>query len=393
MLKRIFKEIFIIIFVVCAMPLTILADGNEYYFDEYGIKNGVVVPQSTDNCVIELDSKENVPIDKMWTVRFNQEVALDKIIAMSIKRGNRFLAIDIDLIGDSRATITPRDNYEYGMEYSVSICLTSGRWYTMKFRTIEDYIVKFPDDILEGDIRESINKPVGDIYYSDVAKIKILNSGKGVNNIEGIQHLTNLEELNMSLSHGIGGNIDQLSGLTKLKTLSLIFCGLRDISAIENLTNLEELYLSDNAIKDISPLVNLRSLKRLGLNLNIVNDTSPLRNMSKLEYINLQHNDVENLSGFEGLTNLKEANLTYNKIADISGVENLKNLNSIALSFNEIDDITHLVENRYLGEGDGAYIGCNHIDLSLGSKQLENVQELLERGVDLGNHYGNQYCE
>ena len=114
--------------------------------------------------------------------------------------------------------------------------------------------VTFPDANFETLIRETLNKPTGDITNTDLATITELNGdSKNIYNISGIEHCTNLQGLTLSFNQII--DISALSGLTNLQGLTLWSNQIIDISALSGLTNLTILYLSDNQIIDIYPLI------------------------------------------------------------------------------------------------------------------------------------------
>ena len=69
-------------------------------------------------------------------------------------------------------------------------------------------------------------------------------------------------------------NLDGLRNLTSLKSLTVAYGKVRDITGICNLINLTGLDLSYNQIADLKPLENLTLLKSLNLNDNCITDTS-----------------------------------------------------------------------------------------------------------------------
>ena len=69
-------------------------------------------------------------------------------------------------------------------------------------------------------------------------------------------------------------NLDGLRNLTSLKSLTVAYGKVRDITGICNLINLTGLDLSYNQIADLKPLENLILLKSLNLNDNCITDTS-----------------------------------------------------------------------------------------------------------------------
>ena len=111
--------------------------------------------------------------------------------------------------------------------------------------------IVFPDPNLEAIIRESIDKPEGDILTSDLEGLTSLFAPeKEIADITGLEHCTGLTNLNLY--------DNQIS----------------DISPLASLTNLSYLNLALNEISDISPLTSLTNLKWLGLLENPLSNTS-----------------------------------------------------------------------------------------------------------------------
>ena len=113
--------------------------------------------------------------------------------------------------------------------------------------------VKFPDPNLEAAIRDAIHKPSGEITLTDVKDITKLDAESlDISNIEGIQNLSNLQEL-ILIDNEIS-NISPLKSLTKLKILDLTTNKVSNVSALINLTKLTRLSLFENKVSDISAL-------------------------------------------------------------------------------------------------------------------------------------------
>jgi len=70
-------------------------------------------------------------------------------------------------------------------------------------------------------------------------------------------------------------------------------------------------------------------------------------------------------------------------VTDISALSNLTNLQNLFFSNNQVTDISVLVENEGFGPGD--YIGMwyNYLDLSEGSQDMQDIETLISRGVDV----------
>jgi len=190
-----------------------------------------------------------------------------------------------------------------------------------------DPVVTFPDPHLEYAIREAINKPIGDIYQSDLEEITEFSAEiRHIVNLTGLEHCTNM--ISLYLRH------NQIS----------------DISPLANLTSLVELYIADNYINDISPLVGLTSLTVLNLVANQISDISPAANLTSLTELNLRNNQISDISPLASLTSLIELNLGSNEISDISTLANLTSLTSLWLDFNGISDISPLASLTSLAE-------------------------------------------
>lgn len=100
---------------------------------------------------------------------------------------------------------------------------------TVYSQNSNEQMVTFVDKKLEQVVRDTINKPTGTLYKSDVVKITELNAiHRDIVDINGIQYLTNLEKL--YLGNNDVSDISPLKGMTKLQTLLLSRNELSDIS-------------------------------------------------------------------------------------------------------------------------------------------------------------------
>ncbi len=223
----------------------------------------------------------------------------------------------------------------------------------------------------------------GATYASEVT---ILNCrGLGLSDISGIEHLTNLADLNLFLNNitdinGLKGltnlkflqlglnHITDITPLSSLVNLNILYMssnnitdisalgsliglthldimennGITDVSALENLTDLTFLYLNRNRISDLTGLANLTKLTNLILYQNAVTDVTPLANLTGLEVLNLNNNDIGDITPLAKLTNLNELGLNNNNIRDITPLAILTNMNEMDLSSNDIGDVTPL---------------------------------------------------
>ncbi|KAK6228618.1 hypothetical protein SCA6_000958 [Theobroma cacao] len=143
------------------------------------------------------------------------------------------------------------------------------------------------------------------------------------NGIKELSKLNNLETLDLN-GNKLGNDIlSYLGGITSLKSLYLIRCGLKgivDMQESNNLTKLKELYLRDNEIE------NLRFLQETERKFQLIN----------LEVLGLSYNLVNNsiLAVLSAFSNLKSLYLTENMlegVIDIKELDNLSNLEELQI--------------------------------------------------------------
>jgi hypothetical protein len=255
--------------------------------------------------------------------------------------------------------------------------------------TWETPIVVFEDPNLDAAIRynkDYTGHSSGPIYLRDVIGIKELYPAhQGIKSIEGLQHLRYLESL--SLQGNEVTDISPLKALTGLTGLRLDGnYELRDISALQNLTRLENLFLDMTKLSDISVLENLVNLRRLEFDINQVSDISALRNLTDLEFLSFERNQVSDISALANLTRLRLLDISENEVSDISALQNLTSLERLRIRGNRVTDISALVSNRGLGSGDNIFVERNSLDTSPGSKAMQDIQSLIDRGVAANNY-------
>ncbi|MBV7275764.1 leucine-rich repeat domain-containing protein [Clostridiaceae bacterium UIB06] len=228
-----------------------------------------------------------------------------------------------------------------------------------------DTTVSFNDENLEKIIRDKINRQTGDIYRKDLEGISSLQANdKAIQDISGIENLTNLRELD--LSENEISDISPLENLSGLEQLYLAKNRISDITPLGWLTNLQELYLNSNRISNITELQWLTSLKVLYLSQNHISDYTPIKeyydNLTDKDFKisdstipediitfkdeNLEksiRNKINKPTGYiykSDVRNIISLDVSSKNIKDISGIENLINLQTLDLSHNEISDIS-----------------------------------------------------
>lgn len=128
--------------------------------------------------------------------------------------------------------------------------------------------------------------------YSPIEDISFLSQSSGtltslnlhgcaaldLSDIEPLSVCTKLTELYMSNIDLSASNLSFVKDMASLKCLSVIHCGLKDISGIGSHSALYKLRLSLNELKDISPLAGITESTDFDLDLafNQIEDASPL---------------------------------------------------------------------------------------------------------------------
>jgi len=126
---------------------------------------------------------------------------------------------------------------------------------------------------------------------------------------------------------------------------------------------------------------NLKAAVRLALN----KPTGDIMaaDMLLLTSLDAGNADIQDLTGLQYATNLQVLGLSQNQISDIEALASLTNLQNLYLAANQISDITPLVNNSGLDSGDFIDLRNNLLDLAPGSQDMEAINALVSRGVDV----------
>lgn len=137
-------------------------------------------------------------------------------------------------------------------------------------------------------------------------------------------------------------DISALKYCYKLTDVSLIHCGIDDVSVFAGMKGLVTLSLHDNAIKDISPLADLSGLDMLNLGENLISDIQPLAKLSDLQQLDLSGNFIKDVSPLAGMKCVQVLSLKDNLISDVAPLGGLSTLTELSLSENDIEDFSAL---------------------------------------------------
>ena len=245
--------------------------------------------------------------------------------------------------------------------------------------------VSIPDEKLRAAVRSALGLAEGDtLTQQKIIGLTALRTSYIGANLTGLEHATNLKELQITQSPI--SDITPLQNLTKLTTLYLYNNQISDITPLQNLTAVWRLSIEGNQISDITTLQNLTALRRLWIGRNQISDITPvtrltaleilmafknqistippLRNLTALYSVNFDENQINDITGLEGLTAITHISVVSNQISDITSLQNLTSLTLLSLGNNQITDISSLANLTSL------------INLSFMINQISNITPL-----------------
>ncbi len=375
---------------------------------EDGLMNGRALVAEVKVSPINLRVLKTIPSDGATGVRvspevvvgFEQKIRIEDSTEIIFKKSADNSEVDFSAAvnEDKFLKINPLNALSYETTYILEIGIDAVSWkyngdaklsdpYSFSFTTrveedqVEDEVV-FKDENLEAAIREKIDKPDGPLTKSDMQDIERLDLlEKDISSLAGLEYAENLWVLDLT-----GNRVDDLSPLEALLALNTLYLHdneLIDIISLSDLTNLEDLGLSGNEIEDISSLSNLVKLEALDLAGNQIEDIAVLSNLSSLQKLLLCENDLTDISPVSNLTGLKWLFFAGNDVSDIGALENLELLERLIFNDNSVDDLSALIDNQGLGDQDRVDIRDNDLDLSLDKKDLQDIEALEGRGVQV----------
>lgn len=124
------------------------------------------------------------------------------------------------------------------------------------------------------------------------------------------------------------------------------FGEIRNLDFVSGMPNLESLTVVCNSLINISALSDVQELKRLDVRLNYIKDFSVLSDKKELSHLNIYANWPENFEFLRGKNNLETLNAGKCKLnkQDVSVFSELNNLKNLYISNNEISDISFIAD-------------------------------------------------
>ncbi|CAL6031685.1 leucine-rich_repeat domain-containing protein [Hexamita inflata] len=161
----------------------------------------------------------------------------------------------------------------------------------------------------------------------------------GLQNIDQISSLINLQELDLSTNRNI--NLTPVQTIKRLINLNVSDCNLCQIDQIGSLTNLEVLDLSNNKGIDLTPVCKLKSLTKLSLRHCDLKNIGQIVFLTNLEVLDISSNKI-NITPLNSLVGLIQLDLSMCGLTQLRALKPLINLRNLKLSFNYFINITEL---------------------------------------------------
>lgn len=207
--------------------------------------------------------------------------------------------------------------------------------------------IPFEDPVLEAAVRDTLAIPSGPIPLERLAALEELVVQE-VTAFGGIECASGLGALYVH-----EGSVEDISPLTALERLKVLFLGRKSFMPLELLTSLralEELYLI-NVLSDanLEFVGRMPWLRLLDIEANGSLDLSPLAELSELETLNMdgtipadvgQPSDLRGIGFVSRMPHLKEFSAYLSEIQDIDGFTGLRELEVLLLTSNAVVDLT-----------------------------------------------------
>ena len=242
-------------------------------------------------------------------------------------------------------------------------------------------------------------------FVADMTQLEelLLGGGNEVSDASVLAGLTALTNLNLndnqltdasflgSLANlrdlYIGGNplsdTSPITALTGLEELDVQYLDLDSLAFLSGSPDLRRLWASGNDVSDVSVLSSLPDLRYISLHLNPIADPTPVYGLSDLISLDIGGTGIDDLTFLTASPELEELWAWYNGINDIGPLQGLERLHLVELGGNALTSVAALVANPGVGAGTRVAVDHNCLDLTPGSTSRNDLDQMLDRGVDL----------
>ncbi|ABX43584.1 leucine-rich repeat domain-containing protein [Lachnoclostridium phytofermentans] len=218
---------------------------------------------------------------------------------------------------------------------------------------------------------------------TNLKELEITISKKDEKNLTFLYDMPSLEKLSIS-----GSSIKSLKGIEKLphlKELNIISMPeLNDISALKNLSNLQKLSiftaLSNEKLKDFSVISKINNLKELYLHTDYIEKFNFLQGCNKLEELNIVTSEIQDVTVFSTLPKLRAIKLSSYKESEFKGFEQLTQIQTLEFTNHLIKDINFLSQCTGLKN---LYLSTFQLNDISGISTLTNIEKLRVNSTEI----------
>lgn len=188
--------------------------------------------------------------------------------------------------------------------------------------------------------------PEGAMNLQDLTKLPYLESlsisNQTFDSVSFLSSLTNLKELVLTECRLPADELEIIASLPMLQRLTLSECGLSTAAGLEKAQGVTYLDLSNNTIRNLEPLSAMLHLQTVDLSHNAVTSLNALSALSGLETLNVSYNSLTSIAPIATCMKLSSLNVGSNDIADLSAIDNLPALTYLTADHNELTDVSVL---------------------------------------------------
>ncbi len=226
--------------------------------------------------------------------------------------------------------------------YHEDFLLTGSQTSFDKYLEYTDYEVTFVDSVVEGFVREYLDKPEGAIMrneLNDITGVRIYGDDYlfSTPSTEAKEKTDLYDNYAGNKRSGVGSieHLDDFIHFANLEYLLVYYNSISDVDVkLAAHEKLDQLYLSYNYISDLTEISELTNITKLSLTGNSIKNLEPISNMTQLTLLYLQKNNISDLTPLSGLTNLQKLLLSQNSITDVTPLANLTGLTDLFLDNN-----------------------------------------------------------
>lgn len=220
-------------------------------------------------------------------------------------------------------------------------------------------------------------------------RLNSLGVGETKSKAVDLSFIKEFQDLETLYIDGMKKGLENISKLSRLKTLILRGVKMENLDLVENLTNLTELNLLYGSYKDLSGISKLRNLKDLELSrVRQIPNYDFFKNLVNLEKLCFEGmSELEVLPDLSELKSLRKIQVNNNsRLNDISSVSQIPHLEEFLLFFPENFKASirkKLTEQAYKIVMESKTIKSTSIWLRVNNEQRRNLRE---KGIEFWNY-------